>query len=60
MPLSCFDNKIYIQNNGYDGLVHGYYRLLSLQKSSYLNNYSEKSFCQAIILILFLIMTAFC
>ena len=24
VSLSCFDNKIYIQNNGYDGLVLGY------------------------------------
>ena len=24
MPLSCFDNKIYIQNNGYNGLALGY------------------------------------
>ena len=22
--LSCFDDKIYIQNNGYDGLARGY------------------------------------
>ena len=24
ISLSCFDDKIYIQNNGYDGLVLGY------------------------------------
>ena len=24
VSLSCFDNKIYIQNNGYDGLVLDY------------------------------------
>ena len=24
ISLSCFDHKIYIQNNGYDGLVLGY------------------------------------
>ena len=32
--FSCFDDKIYIQNNGYDGLsyVNNYY------KNSYLNN----------------------
>ena len=24
ISLSCFDNKIYIQNNGYDGLAPGY------------------------------------
>ena len=24
ISLSCFDGKIYIQNNGYDGLVLGY------------------------------------
>ena len=26
--LSCFDYKIYIQNNGYDGLALGYQSLL--------------------------------
>ena len=25
ISLSCFDDKIYIQNNGYDGLALGYY-----------------------------------
>ena len=24
ISLSCFDDKIYIQNNGYDGLAVGY------------------------------------
>ena len=24
IPLSCFDDKIYIQSNGYDGLALGY------------------------------------
>ena len=24
IPLPCFDDKIYIQNNGYDGLALGY------------------------------------
>ena len=24
ISLSCFDDKIYIQNNGYNGLAHGY------------------------------------
>ena len=24
IPLSCFDDKIYIPNNGYDGLALGY------------------------------------
>ena len=24
ISLSCFDDKIYIENNGYDGLVLGY------------------------------------
>ena len=24
VSLSCFDNKIFIQNNGYDGLPLGY------------------------------------
>ena len=24
ISLSCFDGKIYIQNNGCDGLAHGY------------------------------------
>ena len=27
-PLPCFDDKIYIQNNGYDGLALGYYNQL--------------------------------
>ena len=36
ISLSCFDNKIYIQSNGCDGLALGC-----------LNNYSEKLFCQA-------------
>ena len=26
--LSCFDDKIYIQNNGYDGLALGYQSLI--------------------------------
>ena len=39
MSLSCLDDKIYIQNNGNDGLANGY---------TYLNNYSEKLFCQTI------------
>ena len=25
ISLSCFDDKIYIRNNGYDGLALGYY-----------------------------------
>ena len=25
ISLSCFDDKVYIQNNGYDGLAFGYY-----------------------------------
>ena len=28
ISLSCFDDKIYIQNNGYDGLALGYQSLL--------------------------------
>ena len=24
IPLPCFDDKIYIQNNGYNGLAFGY------------------------------------
>ena len=24
ISLSCFDDRIYIQNNGYDGLAFGY------------------------------------
>ena len=26
--LTCFDDKIYIQNNEYDGLALGYWKLL--------------------------------
>ena len=43
ISLSCFDEKIYIHNNGYDGLVLGYQSKLY----SYLNNYSQKLSCQA-------------
>ena len=28
ISLSCFDNKIWIQNNGYNGLALGYQSLL--------------------------------
>ena len=39
--LYCFDDKIYVQNNGYDGLALGYYNyiikktvtLITIQKS---------------------------
>ena len=47
ISLSCFDDKIYMQNNGYDGLSLGY--LSKLWKNSYLNNHSEKLSCQAIV-----------
>ena len=33
--LSCFDDKIYFQNNGYDELSLGFYS--QLQSNSYLN-----------------------
>ena len=42
ISLSCFDDKMYIKNNGCDGLALGNYK-----KNNYLNNYSEKNFCQA-------------
>ena len=38
---SYFDNKIHIQNNGYDGLALCYQLII---KSSYLNNYLRKAF----------------
>ena len=44
ISLSCFDDKIYIQINGYDGLALGYPSLL---KNSYLNNFLKKLFFQA-------------
>ena len=31
ISLSCFDDKIYIQNNGYDGLALGYQSYLKKQ-----------------------------
>ena len=43
ISLSCFDDKIYNQNNRYDGLALGYYLELII-KNSYLNNYSKKAF----------------
>ena len=39
ISLSCFGDKIYIQNNEYDGLPLGYH--------SYFHNYLKKLFCQA-------------
>ena len=39
--LSCFDDKIYIQNSGYNGLT-----LELIKKNSYFN-YLKKLFCQA-------------
>ena len=33
VSLSCFDDKIYIQNNGYDGLALGYQSYLEKQLS---------------------------
>ena len=33
ISLSCFDDKTYIQNNGYEGLALGYKKQLSIQKS---------------------------
>ena len=40
--LSCFDDKIYIQNNGYARLALNYPELI--KKNSYLNNYLKKLF----------------
>ena len=37
ISLSCFDDKIYIENNGCDGLALGLLELII--KNSYLNNY---------------------
>ena len=52
--LSCFDDKIYILNNGYYALALGYQSYL--YKNSYLDNYSEQLFCQAVkILFQFLV-----
>ena len=41
MSLSCFDDKIYIQNNVYDGLAVGY--------PCYLNNCLKKLFLSSIL-----------
>ena len=40
----CFNDKIHIQNNGYDEFS---WILELILKNSYLNNYSKKLFCQA-------------
>ena len=45
ISFSCFDDKIYIQNNGPDGLALGYQSYL--EKDSYRNNYLKKLYCQA-------------
>ena len=47
ISLSCFDDKLYIQNNGYDASALGY-KSFNYIKNSYLENYSEMIFCQAI------------
>ena len=49
ISLSCFDDKTYIQNNGYDGLALGYPELI--RKNSYLNNHLKKSFLSSILLL---------
>ena len=40
ISLSCFDDKIYIHNNGCDGLALGNKKKSCLYKKSYLNNFS--------------------
>ena len=50
ISLSCFDDKIYIQNSGYDGLA---LIRVKYKKNSYLNNYFKKLFCQAYCFIFF-------
>ena len=47
ISLSCFDDKLYIQNNGYDASALAY-KSFNYIKNSYLENYSEMIFCQAI------------
>ena len=44
ISLSCFDDKIFVQENGYDGL-----EILEIirKKNSYLNNYFKNFFCRA-------------
>ena len=44
ISLSYFNDKIHIQNNGYDEFS---WTLELILKNSYLNNYSKKLFCQA-------------
>ena len=50
ISLTCFDDKICILKNGYDGL--------SLRKNSYLNNYLKRFFVKHIALIFSLIRKA--
>ena len=45
VSLSCFDDKIYIQNKGYDGLALGYQSYL--EKTVTLITILKKLFCQA-------------
>ena len=51
ISLLCFDDKIYFLNNGYDELPLGSQSLLwekLYNKKSYLNNYLQQLFCNAI------------
>ena len=55
--MSCFDEKIYIQGNQYDGLALGYQS--QLEKNGYLNNYLKKPLKKHIVLSFSLIKTVF-
>ena len=52
ISFSCFTDKIYIQNNEYDGLALGY------QSNSNLNNYFKKSFFVKHIVFIFSLISA--
>ena len=46
ISLSCFDDKMYFLNNGYDGLVLGYWSYL--RENNYSDNYLKQLFFRAI------------
>ena len=57
ISFSCFDDKLYIQNNEYDSLALGYQN--QLEKKNYPNNYLKKLFCQAYCFDLFVSQNSF-
>ena len=55
--LFCFHDKIYIQNNGCDGLALGHQ--VYYKKNSYLTNFKKIFFVEQIVLIFSIVRTAF-